>query len=770
MKIRKNKVTGLIVAVSVSLAGVLSCQTLPSPSNQQSVLNQSLLYLNTESGSIRLHIALPAPKSYPALEAYHGFGLKSIEEGRINRIKITITHVTSDFKAEKVIPISQGGMTATIKVPLGKNYLLSVQGMDDLDEVPGALVKGVFSVESSEITPDVDVNPLTTAVATVVERVKTRDAAAAALIDTEKLKNLIVEAKSAANPFLLNHNAFADVIVAEKGKVPSIVPANPVLKPGNITGELTGLNPGDAAVVFCNDPVSSPVIVVAPPQAQATGTATSTTTKLDSVPFRIDNIPPGSWVVRVVASGYGVSGDTITSLNELSPAKVTSVTANAQTKLSFEVKKASWSTTPINASGNIGSSDQPDVEIDGSDNIHMVWRQDGFQEDKESGTILYSRFNGKTWSTDNRNVSTQPSGFVSVTGDDKFRGARHPALAVGVDRSPHVVWSANSDNKDFKGRRIVYSHFDGVNWSKPLIISSTSPAVEVDADYPDIAVNPINGQVSAVWSQLLNGVKTVYLSQLQNGKWLEPIQLSALNTQSYRPRINIGTNGMIHVVWEIEDTSRVQYIAWDGKAFGSIEEVPFNQDASGKLPRNLDARIDLLNRLHLVRRSQDTIQYLFRSNNSWSRSESAHEVGNITTPVLSHASLYLDNIGNVNLLWTSTLANGTPVLRYRRRTNEGWEKPINFSSVTEPTATPSAFPTPTPDPTGTPVPLPTGTPTPSPFQGFDDVPGSDSKVPADKPLIVVDGRGRISAIWSNSASDPVNSEIYHSMKAIDTSK
>lgn len=766
MKIAKNKVTGLIVAVSVSLVSVLSCQTLPSPSHQPLVVNQSLLHLNTESGTIRLHISLPVPKSYPALAAYHGFKLKSIEEGRINRIKVTITHVTSDFKAEKIIPISQGGMTATIKVPLGKNYLIAVQGMDDLDEVPGALVKGVFSVESAETTPDVDVNPLTTAVATIVEQVKTRDKAAAALLDTEKLKNLIVEAKSAANPFLINHSAFADVIVAAKGTVPSIVPANPVVKPGNIAGEITGLKPGDAAMVFCNDPVSSPVIVVAPPQVEATGTAAETNTE-KPVPFRIDNIPPGNWVVRVVASGYGVSGDKITSLDEFSPAKKATVSANTQTKLSFEVKKVNWFTVPINASGNIGSSDQPDAEVDGSDNIHMVWRQDGFQEDKESGTILYSRFNGKTWSTDNRNVSTQPSGFVSVSGDDKFRGARNPAVAVGVDRSPHVVWSANSDNKDFKGRRIVYSHFDGVNWSKPLIISSTSPTVDVEADYPDIAVNPINGQVAAVWSQLLNGVKTVYLSQLQNGKWLEPIQLSALNTQAYRPRINIGTNGVIHVVWEIEDTSRVQYIAWDGKAFSFIEEVPFNQDAPGKLPRNLDARIDLLNRLHVIRRSQDTIQYLFRSNNSWSRVESAHEVGSITTPVLSNASLYLDNIGNVNLLWTSALPDGTPVLRYRRRTNEGWEKPIHLNNSGIPTATPTAFPTPTPEPTGTPIPLPTGTPTPSPFQGFDDIPASDRKVPADKPLIVIDGRGRISAIWSNSASDPVNSEIYHSMKAVD---
>ncbi len=761
MKVRNKKITGLIIAVSVSLAGVLSCQTVPL--NTSSSLNQSVLQINTESGAIRLHIDLPAPKAYPALSAYHGFSTQSIEEGRINRIKVNITNVVSDFVAEKIIPITQGGMTATIKVPLGKNYLISVEGMDDLEAVQGAMVKGVFSVESSEVTPDVDVNPLTTAVATVLEQVKARDKAAAAAVDTAKLMNLIVEGKSAANPFLVNHTAFVDAIVLGKGKVPSIVPANPVLRPGNITGAIKGLKAGDAAVVFSNDPVSSPVIVVAPPQVAATSSTTTTTTT-SSVDYRIDNVPPGKWTVRVVASGYRVEGDTITSLNELSAAKSTTITSNTQTTLDFEVKQVGWSATPINASGNIGSSDQPDAEMDGSDSIHVVWRQDGFQEEKESGSIFYSRYNGKTWSTDNRNVSTQPSGFVSVSGSDKFRGARNPAVAVGVDRSPHVVWSANSDNTDFRGRRIVYSRFDGVNWSKPLIISGLSPTSDVEADNPDIAVNPINGQVYAVWSQLLNSVKTVYLSQLQNGKWLEPIQLSAATTQSYRPKLNIGTDGRLHIVWEIEDTSRVQYISYDGKEFQAIEEVPFNQGAAGNLPRSLDARVDLLNRLHLIRRDQDTIQYVFRSNKTWSRSEPAHEVNGVTLPVLSHATLFLDNIGNVNLVWASSLNDGTPVLRYRRRTNEGWELPQGTVSTT-PSATPSAFATPTPDPTATPIPVVSASPTATPFQGFDNLPTSQNKVPADKPLVVVDSRGRISAIWSNSASDPVNSDIYHSLKA-----
>ncbi len=760
MKAKSKRLSGILLAFSLSAAAVISCQA-PAPMTVNSVPFGNINLNTGAGGQIRLHVAMPVPKAYKALREYHGFGLQSIEEKRINRVKVTIKGVTTEFQAEKIIPISQGGMTATIKVPLGKNYLLTVQGMDDLDPVPGAVVKSVFSVESAEVVPDIDVNPLTTAVAEVVERVQKRDATAAGLIDTQKLKALIEEAKSAANPFLVNFDAFADVIVAAKGQVPSIVPVNPVLKAGNITGTIKGLKPGDAAVVFSNDPVSEPFIVVAPPLTGASATTTDTATATAvaiaarELDFRIDNVPAGEWIVRVVASGYQVQGDTIESLNELSATKKVTVDSDKQTVTTFEVKTVDWSLSPINASGNIGSSDQPNAMVDGSDNIHMVWRQDGFSENEEAGSVFYSRWNGKTWSTDNR--------FISPPGDNKFRGARNPAVAVGVDRTPHVIWSANSNNTDFRGRRAVFARFDGVNWSKPLVISTNSPQDQVDADHPDIAINPINGQVFAVWDQMATGVHAVYISQLQNGQWLEPIRLSAESVQAISPKVSIGTDGWIRVAWQVQDSSRVQYIEWDGKQFSPIEEVPFNQSADGQRRRNLSISIDNLNRLHLVRRIDNTIQYLFRSNNSWSKPEFVHEVRGQALPVLSDASIGIDNVGNVNVAWGSSLVDNTPILRYRRRTNQGWEQPEGSSSST--TGGPVAFPSPTPGPTATPPPQPSASATGTPFPGYENLPASQRLLPVEEPQVIVDSRGRLSVLWSSSGSDPVNSEIYQSVKA-----
>ncbi len=761
MKAQSLRMTGILLALSLTCASVISCNVSSpntSPNTLSGTNNLNLNLSQPDGGQIRLRVALPVPKAYKAIQQYHGFKTAAIEENRINRIKVTIEGTTTEFRAEKVIPISQGGMTATIKVPLGKNFLLTVQGMDDLDAVPGARVKGVFSVESAEETPDVDVTPLTTAVAEVVERVKARDAEAAQNIDTDKLLSLIEEGKSAANPFLINFDAFADVIVENQGNVPSIVPDNPVLKAGNIAGTITGLRPGDTALVISNDPVSEPFLIVSPPLATPLEEEETLDDRIADreLEFRIDNVPAGDWVVRVVASGYQVQGDNIESLNELSAAKQISVETNQQSSTTFEVKSVDWGATPINASGNIGSSDQLNAYLDGSDDIHIVWRQDGFQENEQAGSIFYSRWNGKTWSTDNR--------FISPPGDNKFRGAREPAVAVGVDRTPHVVWSANSNNTDFRGRRIAFSRFDGVNWSKPLVISSTDDQSEVDADHPSIAVNPINGQAFAVWDQLSNGVRSVYFSQLQDEQWLEPIRLSEANTQSVKPLVTIGTDGWIRVVWEIQDTSRVQYIEWDGTNFSSIEDVPFNQSGDGQRRRNLAASIDRLNRLHLIRRVDNTIQYLFRSNNSWSSPEFVHEVAGEALPVLSDVTLTLDPVGNVNAAWGSALVDGTPILRYRRRTSTGWEQP-DSAALSGGSGNIGVFPTPTPLPTATAPPLPDAEPTPTPFPGYDNLPASQNKLPVEEPQIVVDSRGRISVMWSNSASDPVNSEIFHSMKS-----
>lgn len=759
MKANSLRVTGVLLALSISFASILSCNQMPASVGtgvqhaaavSPDASHKQVLDLDTGHGTIRLNMALPMAKAYKAYAAYHGFGTKALEETRINRIKVTITGTTTEFLAEKVIPLTQGGMTATIKVPLGKNFLIKVQGMDDLDEVPGAVAKGVFTVESSETTPEIEISPLTTAVAEVVERVKSRDEAAAAKIDTEKLKNLIVEAKSAANPYLVNFNAFADVIVENEGAVPSIVPATPVLKPGNLAGSITGLKPGDTAVIFSNDPVSEPFIVVAPPLKDD-----ETEDTVEPLDFRIDNIPAGDWVVRVVASGYQVQGDNIESLNELSATKKISVTNNAQTTVSFSVDKVDWAESLINASGNIGSSDQPNAVVDGSDSIHMVWRQDGFAENEEAGSIFYSRWNGKTWSTDNR--------FISPPGDKKYRGARNPAVGVGTDRTPHVVWSANSNNTDFRGRRIVFSRFDGAKWSEPLVISTTNDQDEVEADNPDVAINPVNGQAYAVWNQLNNGVKAVFISQFQNGQWIEPIRLSQDSTQSINPLVNIGTDGWIRVAWQVEDSSRVQYIEWDGKEFGAIEEVPFNQSASGQRPRNLVSSLDRLNRLHLMLRVENTVQYLFRSNNSWSKAEFVHEVGGEALPVQSDVGMSIDLVGNVNAAWSSALVDGTPVLRYRRRTNDGWEQPEGADASS--TALPSSFPTPTPLPTATAAPVATPDPGESVFPGYDDLPASENKVPGEEPQVIVDSRGRMSVIWSNSSTNPINSEVYHTLKS-----
>lgn len=754
------------LATTLGLTSLLSCQLTPQHSLTQPTpqVSHHSINLNTTHGSIRLNVELPVPKAYEAMRRYHGFGIKHLETTRINKLKVTVTNVGTDFKAEKTLPLQQGGLTAQISVPLGNGYIIAVQGMDDLNEVSGAVVKGVFSLASATTVLDVDVNPLSTALAEIVERVKASDKTLAAGLNdkrVESLRNLIKEAKSAASPFLINFDGFSKAIIDNKGEIPLIVPASPVLASGKIVGKITGLEPGDAAVVFSNDPVSRPFIVVAPPLVAASDAAAATTDSTsEELTFKLDNIPPGDWVVRAVSSGYRVEGDTAEntgSIEEFLNTKTAEVVSAETAEIDFKFQKVGWSSTPINASGNIGSSDQPDAEVDGSDNVHLVWRQDGFQ-DENSGAILYSRWNGQTWTTDRR--------FVSQAGQENFKGARNPAVAVGVDRSPHVVWSANNDNASLTGRRIVFSRFDGIDWTKSQIISTAS-GNDIQADNPDVAVNVIDGSIFAVWQQKTSNNTEIYLSRYDGKSWSEPRRLSDSGVSAIAPRIAMGTDGIVHVSWGVEEQQRTQYVNWDGKSETiTVEDIPFNEIGGLNSSKNLDMRVDLLNRAHVIWRNGNTLQYILRSNNTWSLPENVHVMNSQNLSVLSGGSLFIDNVGNVNTVWASEFSS-SPVIRFRRRTNVGWEQPATAAvdPSASPTPTPTGFPTPTPDPGTSPSSAPSPSPTATIFPGFEDLPLSQNSVPAGKALVVVDSRGVISALWSNSSSNSVDSDIYHSRKA-----
>ena len=752
------------------LGGMLSCQPIISQlNNMGSQIKQTQnnyndmtklppVSFNTGFGYIKFNISMPAIKdALEYLKKYHKLQITSLPFSRINKVKIKITGTDNDFDEQKIVNLSVTGVELNLQVPLGKNYIVTVQGLDDITEIPGAEVKSYFSVTTANTSQTIEINPKTTPIAKIIEGVKTKDTdktGMAANLDTDALAKLVDDTRGVLYPTFINTDAFVSAIVDKKGVIPSVAPSSARLDSGKITGSIEGLQPGDVAVLSCNDPSSQPKVIVAPPQVTATASGGTSSSSSTAINYTIDNVSVGNWTVSVAASGYTIANAaTTTSASAEKPNMASiSIASGSSGAADFTLTPVSWSSTPVNVSGNLGSSDEPDVAIDGVDNLHLVWRQDGFP-DPASGWIYYSRWNGTAWSRDNR--------MISPAGTENFRGALHPSIDVSTDRMPHVVWSSNNSAGV---RKILYAHFDGTKWIAPVAISDDSydPNNLWTSDYPDIVINKINGHIYVVWQKYdaANSIYNIYFTEYDGSKWINPIRLGVSNGRNnVMPKVAVGTDNVIHVVWKSAGEQKLKYCNFDGKNWISEESVPMAIIGSD-LNNSLDMRVDVLNRAHIVWRNDIYIQYIMRSNNSWGQPETANQVIGRDLTSTTETGLFIDNIGNVDIVWGSINASSQPVIRFRKRTNEGWDSPA--SGTPTPTLTP--YPTPSPVGSATATPTPSGSVSATPKLGYEDLPYSQNKASGDRPLIIVETTGTIHVIWSNSGSDPVNSDIFHSMK------
>lgn len=597
---------------------------------------------------------------------------QALEIDRVNRIQLTIEGTGNAFKQEVVVPLSLGSSEATVNVPFGNNFVVTAQGLDDTNSVAGVMVKGVFSM-TSQTTVSVTLTPKTTPTALIVEGVRAKDATLAGLIDTASLQTLVDRSIGNAHPSLLHIQNFVDAILAARTLIDK-APGVSRMASGKVTGTIEGLDNNEVAVITVSDPSSQPTVVV------GGGDETS---------YVVDNVTPGQWTVRIAASGYSTEdaadqAKTVTignvqpspspgatpdpSATPLTPASAGDSVLTA--KVDFTLVATAFSSTPHNVSSNVGPSDQLAMTIDGVNQLHAVWRQDFNEDDNASGQIFYSRWNGTSWSQDNRNISASNA---------SFKGARAPSVAVGVDRLPHVVWSGLSES-DLTRRFVLYSHFDGTTWSKPVSINANDGKSTSD---PKTAVDKINGHVYAVWSGDDN--TRVYFTQNAGTKWETPFKLS--NTAGEKPSIATGFDGSIHVIWRKPDTAEIYHVYWNGNKWSSTARVPFPTVVNTD-DQHVTVAVDRLNRAHMVWRVGDDIYTLYFHNGSYSAAEQVNLLANATTlDATSPCGVFVNPVGHLYLAWISDEA-----LRFRRRTNLGWDataETIPGSAGTPTTARPA---------------------------------------------------------------------------------
>jgi len=188
---------------------------------------------------------------------------------------------------------------------------------------------------------------------------------------------------------------------------------------------------------------------------------------------------------------------------------------------------------------NIGNSLYPDMAVDSSDVIHIVWA------DYSPGNyeIYYKKStdHGNSWSAPQR--LTWNSGLSDT-----------PKIVIDWLGSLHVVWSDSS----FSSYEILYksSADSGNTWGAVKRLTYTS----VNSRNPDIERDLNN--IYVVWDQPKSSYNQILFKKSTDYgvTWLAPQNLTFTNRNSYVPVMVRDANSDIHVVWHEDMSGNIEII------------------------------------------------------------------------------------------------------------------------------------------------------------------------------------------------------------------
>jgi len=198
---------------------------------------------------------------------------------------------------------------------------------------------------------------------------------------------------------------------------------------------------------------------------------------------------------------------------------------------------SSW-TSPTNVSKTPGSCSHPEMAVDKSGSINIVWSDTRAGVKGHDIFFARSQDNGKTW--------TEPQDISKTDGV-----ATSPVVAVGPDQSIHVAWRDTASGDTRPDIFYASSTDQGKTWTKAKDISNT-PKWSSD---PTIAVSD-DGIVHVSWLDSRSGEQRpdIFYIRKSEGAWTNALNVSNSERLSAHPSIASGPKGMVYIVWS--DNSR----------------------------------------------------------------------------------------------------------------------------------------------------------------------------------------------------------------------
>jgi hypothetical protein len=250
--------------------------------------------------------------------------------------------------------------------------------------------------------------------------------------------------------------------------------------------------------------------------------------------------------------------------------------------LSFvQAQQGGW-TEPVPLSPQLQSSWFPDITVDSSGRIHVVWSASVSAGANQAYDVVYytTSSDGSTWSNPRDIIALPSKGAVtrpSVITDD--RGIFHITF-----RDYTIYYSQVYENS-------VYPN----QMTSPVRISTPE-----NGYFSRLAIDD-KGNLDVVYTEDVHDPNcpgcfhVFFRKSVDDGKnWTSPIDVSPLPNGAAKPQIVFGSQNIIHVVWEagqggdlgqIPDPTTVEYSrSTDG---GVTWSQPFGFQSPGGLARNI---------------------------------------------------------------------------------------------------------------------------------------------------------------------------------------